>query len=74
MSYLIVSKSVSSYICRIHCTYMGGYTSNEATGPICRGTSYEEVHLDHFRIDDASPGVLGRCFIEVDFCNRISLH
>lgn len=53
---------------------MGGYTSNEVTGSSCCGTSYEEVNLDHFRIDDSYPGVLGRFFIEVGLCNKISLH
>ena len=44
---------------------MGGYTSQEVKGSTCHGTKYEEINLNGFKIRDASPGVLGRCFIEV---------
>lgn len=44
---------------------MGGYTSKKITGsPLC-GTTYDEIKLSGFKIHDTSPGVLGRCFIEV---------
>lgn len=43
----------------------GGYTSKKITGSTCCGTMYEEINLDGFKVQDASPGVLGRCFIEV---------
>ncbi|KAK4859375.1 hypothetical protein QYF36_004440 [Acer negundo] len=51
---------------KIHCTYMGGYTSREVTGSICQRTMYDEVKLGGFKIEDASPGILGRFFIEVE--------
>lgn len=45
---------------------MGGYTSKEV-GTTFHGTMYDEINLGNFQINDASPGVLGRCFIEVGF-------
>lgn len=56
---------ISSHSFRIHCTYMGGYTTKEVRGSTCHGTMYEEINVSGFKIHDASPGVLGRCFIEV---------
>ena len=44
---------------------MGGYTTKEIGKSTNRGSMYEEVDLYGFKIHDASPGVLGRCFIEV---------
>lgn len=66
VSFSSVSTSVSFQSCRIHCTYMGGYTSKEI-GTTFHGTMYDEINLGNFQIHDASPGVLGRCFIEVGF-------
>ncbi|PON73252.1 SBP-box transcription factor [Trema orientale] len=51
---------------KIHCTYMGGYTTKEVRGSTYHGTMYEEINLCDFKIHDASRGVLGRCFIEVE--------
>ena len=28
---------------------------------------YDKIKLSGFKVQDVSPGVLGRCFIEVDF-------
>lgn len=44
---------------------MGGYTTKEVSGSTSHGTMYEEISLCGFKIHDASPGVFGRCFIEV---------
>ncbi|CAN6580036.1 unnamed protein product [Malus baccata var. baccata] len=65
-SLLLRGRNLNNLGTRIHCTYMGGYTSKEATGSACRGTMYDEINLGSFQIHDASPGVLGRCFIEVE--------
>ncbi|KAJ7967023.1 Squamosa promoter binding-like protein [Quillaja saponaria] len=51
---------------KIHCTYMGGYTSKDVTGSTYNGTAHDEINLAGFKIHGASPGVLGRCFIEVE--------
>lgn len=52
--------------------YTGGYKTMEITGSTCQGTAYDEIKLGGFRIQDACPGVLGRCFIEVVFFNIIT--
>lgn len=52
-------------LCRIHCTYMGGYTSKEITGSTYQDTACDEINFVDFKIHNASPGVVGRCFIEV---------
>jgi hypothetical protein len=46
---------------------MGGYTSKEITEPSYQGTTNDEINLVSYNIHPASPGVVGRCFIEVDF-------
>lgn len=61
--------------CRIHFTCMGGYTSKKITGSTHYGTMYDEINLSGFKIHDTSPGVLGRCFIEVSvisYCMHLS--
>lgn len=45
---------------------MGGYTTKEVRGTTYHTTVYEEINLCGFRTHDASPGFLGRCFIEVE--------
>nr|AVV48328.1 squamosa promoter binding-like protein [Litchi chinensis] len=51
---------------KIHCTYMGGYMSQEVMGLTCQRTVYDEIKLGGFKVEDVSPGVLGRIFIEVE--------
>ena len=43
---------------------MGGYISEEVMG-FCRQGIYDEIHSRSFKVGDASPTALGRCFIEV---------
>lgn len=45
---------------------MGGYTSKEITGSSYQGTTNDEINLVSYKIHTASPGVVGRCFIEVE--------
>lgn len=52
--------------CRIHCTDTGCYTSAEVTGSAYPGMAHDEIKLGSFKVKNASPGVLGRCFIEVN--------
>ncbi|XP_050376111.1 squamosa promoter-binding-like protein 14 [Argentina anserina] len=61
----IRGRNLTNYGTKIHCTYMGSCTSKEV-GTSYHGTAYDEINLSSFKIHDASPGVLGRCFIEVD--------
>lgn len=51
--------------CRIHCTGADCYTSSEVIGSVDPGMVYDEIKLNGFKVQNASPGVLGRCFIEV---------
>lgn len=52
---------------------MGGYTSHEVTGSTYLGTMYDEIKLDGLKFGDASPGVIGRFFVEVRLLNVIGL-
>ncbi|XP_004300082.1 PREDICTED: squamosa promoter-binding-like protein 14 [Fragaria vesca subsp. vesca] len=61
----IRGRNLTNHGTKIHCTYKGGYTSKEV-GTTYHGTAYDEINLGSFQILDASPGVLGRCFIEVE--------
>ncbi|XP_008237887.1 PREDICTED: squamosa promoter-binding-like protein 14 [Prunus mume] len=65
-SLVLRGRNLTNLGTRIHCTYLGGYTSKEATGSTYHGTMYDEINLGSFQVHDASPGVLGRCFIEVE--------
>ncbi|KAJ6336500.1 hypothetical protein OIU77_026281 [Salix suchowensis] len=51
---------------KIHCTYMGGYTSKEVTDSSSPGSMYDEINVGGFKIHGPSPSILGRCFIEVE--------
>lgn len=62
---LSFEEFLSTKLCRIHCTYMGGYTSMEVTESTCQGTKYDEINLVSFKLRCKSPGGVGRCFIEV---------
>ncbi|WCJ44785.1 squamosa promoter binding protein-like 14 [Euphorbia peplus] len=47
---------------KIHCTYMGGYTSMDVIGSTSPGARNDEVNMNNFEIH----GAFGRCFIEVE--------
>lgn len=51
---------------KIHCTYMGGYSTKEVIGSSYQGYMYDKIKLDDFNVHAASPSVIGRCFIEVE--------
>ncbi|CAL5383262.1 unnamed protein product [Camellia sinensis] len=51
---------------KIHCTHMGGYLSKEVPGSSGRETLYGEISVVNFKVHGVAPGVLGRCFIEVE--------
>ncbi|GFY86342.1 squamosa promoter binding protein-like 14 [Actinidia rufa] len=51
---------------KIHWTHMGGYLSEEVPGSASQETVYDEISLVSFKIHGVAPGVLGRCFIEVE--------
>lgn len=54
---------------------MGGYTSKEITGSSYQGTTNDEINLVSYKIHTASsPGVVGRCFIEVELWEILLLN
>ncbi|XP_059459611.1 squamosa promoter-binding-like protein 14 [Corylus avellana] len=65
-SFLLKGRNLSLPGTKIHCTNMGGYTSKEITEPSYQGTTNDEINLVSYNIHPASPGVVGRCFIEVE--------
>lgn len=44
---------------------MGTYASMEVTGTEHRRTKFDELIVNNFKVQSASPGSLGRCFVEV---------
>ncbi|XP_023521107.1 squamosa promoter-binding-like protein 14 [Cucurbita pepo subsp. pepo] len=64
-SFLLRGRNLKNPGTRIHCTSMGGYISEEVMG-FCRQGIYDEIHSRSFKVGDASPTALGRCFIEVE--------
>ncbi|MQM20362.1 hypothetical protein Taro_053380 [Colocasia esculenta] len=51
---------------KIHCTYMGGYSSKEVLGSTYPGTIYDDSSIESFNFPGGTPNVFGRCFIEVE--------
>lgn len=44
---------------------MGSYVAMEVTGGACRQAIFDELNVNSFKVKNAQPGRLGRCFIEV---------
>ncbi|TKY69131.1 Squamosa promoter-binding protein 14 [Spatholobus suberectus] len=59
-------RNLSTPGTKIHCTGTGSYTSAEVTGSAYPGVIYDKIKLGGFKVQEVSPGVLGRCFIEVE--------
>nr|UKB92867.1 squamosa promoter-binding-like protein 15 [Lilium brownii var. viridulum] len=51
---------------KIHCTYMGGYTSKEVLCSTYPGTIYDDSSTEVFNFPGGPPNMFGRCFIEVE--------
>ncbi|XP_031270291.1 squamosa promoter-binding-like protein 14 [Pistacia vera] len=65
-SLILRGRNLTSPGTKIHCTYMGGYTSQEVTGSTYQGIMYDEINLGGLKFQDASPSVIGRFFVEVE--------
>ncbi|KAG6704443.1 hypothetical protein I3842_07G134000 [Carya illinoinensis] len=63
---ILKGRNLSNPGAKIHCTYMGGYISKEITESTCQRTSCDEINFVGFKIQSEAPGVIGRCFIEVE--------
>lgn len=59
-------RNLSTPGTKVHCTGTGCYTTAEVTVSAYPGMAYEEIKLDGFKVQNAIPGILGRCFIEVE--------
>ncbi|KAK7308519.1 hypothetical protein VNO77_42129 [Canavalia gladiata] len=65
-SILLKGRNLSTPGTKIHCTGTGSYTSAEVIGSPYPGVTYDKIKLGGLKVQDALPGVLGRCFIEVE--------
>ncbi|XP_020237510.1 squamosa promoter-binding-like protein 14 [Cajanus cajan] len=59
-------RNLSTPGTKIHCTGTASYTSAEVMESAYPGVMYDKIKLGGFKVQDVSPGVLGRCFIEVE--------
>uniref|UniRef100_A0A1D1ZCN6 Squamosa promoter-binding-like protein 15 n=1 Tax=Anthurium amnicola TaxID=1678845 RepID=A0A1D1ZCN6_9ARAE len=51
---------------KIHCAYMGSYTSKEVWGSSHTGTLNDDYSIESFNFPGGAPNDFGRCFIEVE--------
>lgn len=65
-SLLLRGRNLTHPGTKIHCTFLGRYTSKEVMGSTMPGARYDEINMSDFTIQGVSPGALGRCFIEVE--------
>ncbi|XP_074279169.1 squamosa promoter-binding-like protein 14 isoform X1 [Silene latifolia] len=64
-SLVIKGRNLTSPGTKIHCAYMGGYSSKEVLGSTYQGINYDEIIVSDFKVH-AVTSALGRCFIEVE--------
>ncbi|XP_057737547.1 squamosa promoter-binding-like protein 14 isoform X1 [Arachis stenosperma] len=65
-SFSLKGRNLSNPGTKIHCTGTGGYTPIKVVESACYGMTYDKIKLSGIKVQDASPGLLGRCFIEVE--------
>ncbi|XP_021836587.2 squamosa promoter-binding-like protein 14 [Spinacia oleracea] len=65
-SLVLGGRNLTSPGTKIHCTYMGGYSSKAVLRSSDEGFTCDEVELSDFKVHAAASSVLGRCFIEVE--------
>ncbi|KAJ4916294.1 Squamosa promoter-binding-like protein 14 [Raphanus sativus] len=65
-SLVVKGRSLTNDGISIRCTHMGSYVSMEATGAASKRAIFDELNVKCFRVNNAQPGFLGRCFIEVE--------
>ncbi|KAK1393467.1 squamosa promoter-binding-like protein 14 [Heracleum sosnowskyi] len=63
---LLKGRNLSDEYTKVFCTHAVGYKLEETTGSASDDTTYDKITLRSFTIDGGAPGVLGRCFIEVE--------
>ncbi|XP_010270607.1 PREDICTED: squamosa promoter-binding-like protein 14 [Nelumbo nucifera] len=60
-SLVLKGRNLTAPGTKVHCTYLGGYKTKEVPGSI-----YQVAMHDNTSLEMKFPGVLGRCFIEVE--------
>ncbi|KAK4489873.1 hypothetical protein RD792_000520 [Penstemon davidsonii] len=65
-SLLLTGRSLMAPGTKINCTHAAEYSIREVLESSCQNTAYDEISLSGLKINAASSGVLGRCFIEVE--------
>ncbi|CAA7040046.1 unnamed protein product [Microthlaspi erraticum] len=65
-SLVLRGRSLTNDGISFRCTHMGSYMPMEVTGAACRQTIFEELNVNSFKVKNAHPCFLGRCFIEVE--------
>ncbi|XP_021283617.1 squamosa promoter-binding-like protein 14 [Herrania umbratica] len=65
-SLLLRGRNLTNPGTKIHCAYMGGYSSMQISGSAYQGTTYDEVSLGGFKVQVSAPSAVGRFFIEVE--------
>ncbi|EEF52933.1 Squamosa promoter-binding protein, putative [Ricinus communis] len=65
-SLLLRGRNLTNAGTKIHCTYMGGYTSMEVMESTLPGAIYDEINMSGFKVHGSPPSSLGRLFIEVE--------
>ncbi|XP_014520750.1 squamosa promoter-binding-like protein 14 [Vigna radiata var. radiata] len=59
-------RNLSTPGTKIHCTGTGSYSSAEVIRSSYPGVVYDNIKLSGFKVQDVSPGVVGRFFIEIE--------
>ncbi|KAL8126943.1 squamosa promoter-binding-like protein 14 isoform X2 [Apium graveolens] len=62
---LLKGTNLSDQYTKVFCTHAVGYKL-ETSGSVSDDTTYDKLTLRNFTITGGAPGVLGRCFIEVE--------
>ncbi|WOH13729.1 hypothetical protein DCAR_0933240 [Daucus carota subsp. sativus] len=63
---LLKGRNLSDQYTKVFCTHAVGYKLEETSGSASDDTTYDSITLHNFTVADEAPGVLGRCFIEVE--------
>ncbi|KAF8405616.1 hypothetical protein HHK36_010523 [Tetracentron sinense] len=64
-SLLLKGRNLTAPGTKVHCTFMGGYTSKDVSGSAYHGIVYD-TSLKCFQFPGGASSVVGRCFIEVE--------
>ncbi|CAH2036674.1 unnamed protein product [Thlaspi arvense] len=63
---VVRGRSLTDNGISFRCTHKGSYMSMEVAGAACRRAIFDELNVNSFKVPNAHPGFLGRCFIEVE--------